>query len=169
MRSVSYSTTAVLVSVCGPFSCTNIVVLNYLCGSLSCTAIVVPISVWSSFSHSIAAALLPLCSPFSCRSIVLESLRGPFSCKNCCPRSLCLPFLSFSITLSFLNAIPSYVALLLSLFLYAVRSHLRVLSPFHYAVRSHVRVFCPCVFLPPCIVTVSVQTYEYWQWSFLPP
>ena len=82
---------------------------------------------------------------------------------------------------------PSHVGLLLYLFLYAVRSHTRVFSvslcspfpytsvlcssmrsvPIHecylflYAVRSHVRVCYPCVFLLPCIVAESVQTYEY--------
>ena len=57
-----------------------------------------------------------------------------------------------SITVPFLRAIPSHVGLLLSLFLYAVRSHKRVSSLFLYAVRSHVRGCYPCVFLLPYIV-----------------
>ena len=57
-------------------------------------------------------------------------------------------------------SIPSHVGLLLSLLLYAVRSHIRVLSLFLYAVRSHVEVCYLCVFLLPCIVVESVQTYE---------
>lgn len=55
----------------------------------------------------------------------------------------------------------SPLELLFYLFLYAVRSHTRVLSLFLYAVRSHVRVCYPCVFLLPCIVAESVQTCEY--------
>jgi len=89
-----YSITTVLVSVCGPFSCTNCcpqirvrsVLLygyycpNSLCGPFSCTVISFPNSLCGPFSCSIAVIFVN--AAHSHVRVLSLILRGSFSCKS---------------------------------------------------------------------------------------
>jgi len=171
-----------LYSLCIPFSCTSIV-LDSLRGPFSLKNTVVQIlyevpfhvRVLTSILYAARSYVTVLLSKLSMWSVLIFeywpwlltrsflmyehcghrfSRPSLFIYEHYCPISLCDP-LSCRITVVFVPLCGAF-------------PYTSVVSVF-YAVRSQVRICYSCVFLLPHIAAESVQTHEYWQWSFLPP